>query len=42
MLKNLIERIKNFFKKEDKSHKEAMEALEKVEALDKIGEPQRV
>ena len=40
MLKNLIERIKNFFKKEDKSHKKAMEALEKVEALDKIGEPE--
>ena len=34
MLKNLIERIKNFFKKEDKSHKEAMEALEKVEVGD--------
>ena len=40
MLKILIEHIKNFFKKEDKSHKEAMEALEKVEALDKIGEPE--
>ena len=40
MLKNLIERIKNFFKKEDKSYKAAMEALEKVESLDKIGEPE--
>ena len=30
----------DFFKKEDKSYKEAMEALEKVESLDKIGEPE--
>ena len=40
MFKSLLEKILNLFKKEDKSHKEAMEALEKVEALDKIGEPE--
>ena len=39
MLKSLFEKILNLFKK-DKSHKEAMEALEKVESLDKIGEPE--
>jgi hypothetical protein len=39
MLKSLFEKIRNLFKK-DKSHKEAMEALEKVESLDKIGEPE--
>ena len=40
MFKYLFEKIVNIFKKEDTSHKEAMEALEKVEALDKIGEPE--
>ena len=40
MYKSLFEKIKKFFEKEDTSHKEAMEALEKVEALDKIGEPE--
>ena len=40
MFKSFFETIKKFFKKEDTSHKEAMEALEKVEALDKIGEPE--
>ena len=40
MFKSLFEKILNLFKKEDTSHKEAMEALEKVEALDKIGEPE--
>ena len=40
MFKSLIEKILILFKKEDKSHKETMEALEKVEALDKIGEPE--
>ena len=40
MIKSLFEKILNFFRKEDTSHKEAMEALEKVEALDKIGDPE--
>ena len=40
MFKSLLEKILNLFKKQESSHEEAMEALERVEALDKIGEPE--
>ena len=38
MFKSLFEKILNLFKKEDKSHKVAMEALDKIDALDEIGD----